>query len=268
MSYRQYRPPPDWPEEMNRTYPALKTILVTITFFAIPAFITACDKSPTGPDSDDLKILFIGSSYLAGWDLIDMFHDLAKEAGKEVWIGEEVISGKYLEYHAISPHTERKINNREWDYIIMQGGCTTVAYPETQHQVIPPYVRHDAYGALDLLQRKIWANHAGTRPVFMMPWAFEDGLLWIDGQDDTRADMQLLIYENTLAWADSFDLSIAPVGWAFHTVIEARPFLHYLHVEDYNHAEKRGAYLAACVFFVTVFQESVAGNALLPAGGQ
>ena len=185
---------------------------------------------------------------------------LAAEADQQVWIGEEVISGKFLEYHAVSPHTDRKIRNRKWDYIIMQGGGTTVAYPETQHQVIPPYIHHDAHGALDILQRKIWANHADTRPVFMMPWAFEDGLLWIQGQTDTFFDMQQLIYDRTLAWADELDLAVAPVGWAFYRVLEARPFAHYLHVSDYNHASKRGAYLAACVFFVSVFQESVADN--------
>ncbi len=241
---------------MKRTITAASGIILAI---AVVSTISACESRPTGPGPDAIKVLFIGSSYFAGNDLIGMFQFLADEGGKDVWIGEEVISGKFLDYHALSTHTENRIKNQKWDFVLMQGGGTPVAYPQTAHLVIPPYVYHNAYTALDLLKRKIWANHPESRPVFMMPWAFEDGLLWVEGQSDTYADMQELIFENSVAWGDSLDLTIAPVGWAFNTVIAERPYEHYLHISDWNHASLRGSYLAACVLYVTLFQESVEG---------
>ncbi|MFC1629447.1 hypothetical protein ACFL3H_10120 [Gemmatimonadota bacterium] len=241
---------------MRKLIPAVSGIILAL---AVVVTTTACASRPVGPGPDAIKVLFIGSSYFAGNDLIGMFHSLADEGGKDIWIGEEVISGKFLDYHALSSSTDKRIRNQDWDFVLMQGGGTPVAYPQTAHLVIPPYEYHNAYAALDLLVRKIWANHPGSRPVFMMPWAFEDGLLWVDGQSDTYADMQELIFEHSVAWGQALDLTIAPVGWAFNSVLAERPYEHYLHVSDWNHASLKGSYLAACVFYVTLFQEGVAG---------
>ena len=95
--------------------------------------------------------------------------------------------------------------------------------------------------------------------IFCMPWAFEDGMLW-KGWDDDYEDMQIKIYNNTLKYSKEVGFGIAPVGWAWNTVLkEKNDTLHYLHLSDWNHPSLRGSYLMACVIFSTIFQESCCG---------
>lgn len=214
-----------------------------------------------GPEPDDLTVLFIGSSYFDVNDLPGIFERFAAEAGKHVFVRREILSGHYLDYFAQNAGTEAAIKQREWDYVVLQGGCQNAAYPETHHMITPNSGYHPVYPALATLQAKVKANHASTRTVYMMPWAFEDGMTWVEGQTDTYDDMQQHIYDNTLAWADSLELTVAPVGWAWRTVLSEDPPQHYLHLPDWNHPSIRGSYLSALVIFATLFAESVAGVA-------
>jgi hypothetical protein len=218
----------------------------------------ACGSDePAGPGPDDLLVLFIGSSYFEYNDLPGIFERLAIESGKEVYVRREVVSGRYLDYFAENTITEQVIQEQDWDYVLLQGGCQNAAYPDTHHIITPGSGYHPVYPALETLKAKIEANHAASRMVYMMPWAFEDGMTWVEGMTDTYQDMQEKIYDNTLRWADSLEISVAPVGWAWYDVLADDPPLHYLHLPDWNHPNLRGSYLSASVIFATVFVESV-----------
>ena len=115
-----------------------------------------------------LKILFIGSSYFGYNNLPDLFLNLVNSSGKEVFIGNQVASG-YLSDHANSTSTEIKINERDWDYVILQGVGSVTAYPNY-------YTAHPVYPALETLQEKILNHCESTKIVFCLPWAFEDGM--------------------------------------------------------------------------------------------
>ena len=85
-------------------------------------------------------------------------------------------------------------------------------------------------------------------------------MIWY-GWPDTYADMQTKIYENTLQYSNDLDFVVAPVGWAWYTVLEENNYpLHYLHMSDWNHPSLKGSYLIACVIYSTIFQESSIGN--------
>jgi hypothetical protein len=218
----------------------------------------ACGSDePAGPGPDDLLVLFIGSSYFEYNDLPGIFERLAIESGKEVYVRREVVSGRYLDYFAENTITEQVIQEQDWDYVLLQGGCQNAAYPDTHHIITPGSGYHPVYPALETLKAKIEANHADSRTVYMMPWAFEDGMTWVEGQTDTYQDMQEKIYDNSLRWADSLEITLAPVGWAWYDVLADDPPLHYLHLSDWNHPSLRGSYLSASVIFATVFVESV-----------
>ncbi len=212
---------------------------------------------PEAPEADDLKVLFIGSSYLAVNDMPGIFREFAQRAGKRVFIRREVLSGHYLDYFAASAHTEQVIAEQEWDYVLLQGGCQNAAYPDSHADITPNSGYHPVLPALDALKGKIDSNHGGTRTVYMLPWAFEDGMTWVPGQTDTYADMQQKIRDNALLWADSLGLAVAPVGWAWYQVLKDGAPVHHLHTSDWNHPNWRGSYLSAAVVFATVFEESV-----------
>jgi hypothetical protein len=151
--------------------------------------------------------------------------------------------------------TEAKINEREWDYVILQGVGRLVAYPDS----LPN--DHPVYPALVTLRNKIRSNCASTKMVFCLPWAFEDGMTWLAGWTDDYREMQLKAYGNTLTYSDEIGFVIAPVGWVWNTVLrEQRYPLHYLHLSDWNHPSLRGSYLMACVIYSTIYQEGTVGT--------
>jgi hypothetical protein len=203
---------------------------------------------------DTCEILLIGSSYFNYNNLKDLIKNLADSSDIEIYIEMHGQNGLYLSDHASSLATEAKINERDWDYVILQGVGVLIAYPEH-------FTDHLVYPALITLRDKIYANCESTRMVFQMPWAFEDGMTWYQNWTDTYEDMQIHIYENTLQYSEEIGFEIAPVGWAWYAVLEEYNYpLHYLHMSDWNHPSLKGSYLMACVIYSTVFQESTVGN--------
>jgi hypothetical protein len=70
-----------------------------------------------------------------------------------------------------------------------------------------------------------------------------------------------MVYNNTLLFSEELGFQVAPVGWAWYEAIKNRPGIK-LFQADYNHPAMAGSYLTACVLYVSVFLESVEGNAL------
>ena len=200
---------------------------------------------------DTCEILLIGSSYFNYNNLKDLIKNLADSSNIEIFIEMHGQNGLYLADHASSSATEAKINERDWDYVILQGVGMLVAYPDS----FPD--NHPVYPALVTLRDKIHANCESTRMVFQMPWAFEDGMTWYQNWTDTYEDMQIHIYNNTLQYSEEIGFEIAPVGWAWYAVLKEYNYpLHYLHMSDWNHPSYKGSYLMACVIYSTIFQES------------
>ncbi len=239
--------------------PTVLLLLLTLTTAGACDILGPEEPAWGNPDPGDLKVLFIGASYLAVNDLPGLFRGLAEAAGKEVFVAGRVQSGYYLDFFAGDEATTRAIRDQEWDYVILSGGCQTAAYPDTHHLIKGDWGHHDPYPALQVLKRKVLANHPGTTVVYMMPWAFEDGMTWIPGQTDDYFEMQDKIRDNSLAWRDSLDLVIAPVGMAWRAVMEWNVPVHYLHMSDWNHPAPRGSFLAAATLYATVFRESAEG---------
>ncbi|MEZ5357702.1 MAG: hypothetical protein R3F48_02655 [Candidatus Zixiibacteriota bacterium] len=216
------------------------------------------------PDSTPYEILFIGSSYFTYNNLPGLVRELATEMGKTFTIHEHTMNGLYLADHAVLTSTEDKINERAWDYIVLQGVGRLMAYPDS----FPD--DHPVYPALVTLKSKIMANCEDTKIIFQMPWAYEDGMIWLSGWTDEYPQMQQKIYDNTLDYSDSIGFIISPVGWAWNTVLYEQSYpLHYLHLSDWNHPSLRGSYLMACTIYSTIFKESIVGasySAGLPSG--
>lgn len=210
-----------------------------------------------GPISDPCKILLIGSSYFYSNDLAGLLENLCISAGKDVYIDKYYPCGLYLAHHALSDVTEAKIREQKWDFIVLQGVGTNTAYPDH-------YDEYPVFPALVTLKQKILENNPATQIIYSMPWAFEDGMTWLEGWKDEYSDMQMKIYKYTLKLSDSAGVAIAPVGYAWLKVLQEKRYpLHYLHISDWNHPSMKGSYLMACVLYSTIFMESLNGNAFM-----
>jgi len=197
------------------------------------------------PNCDNCRILFIGSSYLsyAGNDVVDIFSKFCGKAGKQVSIDTSIEGGfrlnRHIEYHP----TIDKINSQGWDYVVLQGNSAYVS-KEKWHQYLVPY--------LTGFRQIIKDHYDKTSIIYMMPWAYLDGLTFIEGETDTYKEMQLNIYNNSIEIAQSIDISIAPAGWAWHKSME-QEYSELLYLNDLNHQTFEGAYLTASVLYSTIF---------------
>jgi hypothetical protein len=213
----------------------------------------------TVSEAPPVKVLFLGSSYFYYNKLPAKFKMLAQTGGQKVIVDHHYLPAGYLDDHSESPTTEARINSQAWDYVLLQGVGSIMAFPDRHQYIFPPYVRHELKKALITLKQKIEANCSRTKMVYCMPWAFEDGTLWLPGYSHTYFVMQQLIYDNTLKFSDEVGFVIAPVGWAWNKVMKENTQLHYLFQSDFNHPSLRGSYLMACVIYSTLFLEETNG---------
>lgn len=227
--------------------------IVIITIFLVSSILSPSFVSIDQFDDSSLEVLFIGSSYFNFNSLPNLVNDLALSSGKEIFIDHIGNNGLYLDDHAYSVETEAKINERDWDYVVLQGAGPNSAYPDY-------FTDHPLYPSLERLKEKIQHNCASSKMVYCMAWAFEDGMTWYQDWTDTYEDMQLKIYDTVLEYANEIGFMIAPVGWSWYKVLEEKEYpLHYLHMGDWNHPSLKGSYLMACTIFSTLFVEPSIG---------
>lgn len=233
-------------------------VLITMALFVlscteedITGLYNEDPKVDPDPPADTLKVLFIGSSYTHYFDLPGMFEQLARNAGKTVFVDRILFGGQHLTDLCRNTEVSAKIKTAQWDYVSLQGGSGNLVYPELWPQCVG--------SGLDCLCLRISSNCETSIPVYFMPWAFKDGVTWVEGYTDTYEVMQQKIYDETLSMAESRDLMIAPVGMAWKSVIAFKPEMD-LFDPDKSHPSLEGSYLAACVFFSTLFQEALDDN--------
>ena len=81
------------------------------------------DDDQEEPKAGDITVLFIGSSYLEFNNVPSRFGELARKAGKDVFVKGHTYLGQPLAFHASSFAATAVIREREWDYIVLQGGA-------------------------------------------------------------------------------------------------------------------------------------------------
>ena len=205
---------------------------------------------------DTVKVLFIGNSLTGYNNMPGLLEQLAITSQKSIFIDKFIWYGMSLEEISERPQISDKLSQHNWDYVVLQGGCHNAAYPETHHIIISFADYRPLLPTLRKLRDMVLENCADTRVVYFLPWAFKDGITWVPGYSDTYFDMQEKILENSLKFADSLNLMIAPVGWAFYQVIRQRSDIELFN-PDWSHASLEGSYLAACVFYSTFFEQKV-----------
>lgn len=130
---------------------------------------------------------------------------------------------------------DRLLAERTWDAVVLQGASfDPVDQPEDFHH----YGRLLAGKARDAGAKRIVLYQTWTRV------------------DETNKQQTVIAGYDQLA--RELDAEIAPVGQAFLRAVEAWTDIG-LYVEDGLHANDRGSYLSACVFFMTLTGQSPLG---------
>ena len=230
--------------------------LAAVLVCAAGGVLTACggdravehsDSGCAGPRSPAVcHILFIGNSYTYANDLPLMLTRLAA-AGTHVIETESLTTGgATLAEHVASPETAIALGSPKWNVVVLQ-----------EQSEIPASLRErqaSMYPAASRLVEMI--TDRNTQPMLYLTWAHQDG--WPENDLPTYSSMQSAVDTGDLNLASKLHVSVAPVGYAWAATLgqEARARLWS---SDGSHPTAAGTYLAACVFYATIFRESPTG---------
>ncbi|HYV35228.1 MAG TPA: DUF4886 domain-containing protein [Gemmataceae bacterium] len=201
-------------------------------FLAIAVFCVAIAPAQAQEKQKPVRVLFIGNSFTFVNDLPNMIAELAK-AVKQLPLehGQETPGGCSFEKHWKDGKAATKIAAGPWDYVVLQ--------EQSQRPLTGRAVMFEFATKLD---GEIKKHKAKT--LLYQTWARQD--------EPTKQDALSKAY---LDLGKELKASVAPVGTAWQNALQKNPKL-VLHAADKSHPCKTGTYLAACVFYGTIYAKS------------
>jgi len=208
------------------------------------------------------KVLFLGNSYTSANNLPLLVKNIALSFGDSLFTDQNVPGGHTYKLHTTNTTTLSKIQAQEWDYVILQ--------EQSQIPSLTPVIVGSDYSVPHsiTLNNLIKGNNPCSETVFYMTWGRENGDASFCAQHPpvcTYAGMQQELRNTYMLMADSNKATVSPVGAAWKTVRDSFPSIQ-LYTGDGSHPNIYGSYLAACVFYVTLFQKSCIGSTSIPIG--
>lgn len=217
---------------------------------------------PASLFSQSYEALFLGNSYTFYNDLPNLVSSIANSMGDTLTVESNSPGGWKLEDHAQAGSTsQQKITEKEWDFVIIQAQSQEPSFHPTQ-------VAQQTYPYAEAIVNAVEDNYECTEPIFFMTWGRKNG----DSQNGefyppiaTYLGMQQRLRESYLEMGLDNEATVAPAGMAWKKSIQDNPDFE-LYSGDESHPNAAGSYLAACVFYCTIFQESCVGSTYLPNG--
>lgn len=210
------------------------------------------------------RILFIGNSYTSVNNLPQLITGIANSKSDSVIYDTSTPGGYTFYSHCINPVTWQKIRSQKWDVVVLQGQSQEPSFP-------PASVMAQVYPYVHQLTDSIRSNNACTEIVLYMTWGRKNADMDYCSTYTPVCSyngMQARLRESYMMFKDSFKTSVAPVGVAWKTFRNSYPLVD-LYAADESHPSLQGSYLAACVFYASIFKKTVIGslyNPSLPAG--
>lgn len=215
-----------------------RTALIALLAVSLPAYISASEPAK--------NILFIGNSFTYyNNGLHNHFNRFVRAAGidgdKEASVRIMTISGARLSEHA--PALVPMLERADWDVVVLQGHS---------YETIKRESREHFARAVRAFDRKI--KETGAATALYMTWAYAD-----------RPEMTAVIERAYSALGNVTNATVVPVGLAFARAGETHPDIDLL-IADKKHPTLAGTYLAAAVFFASLYESSPAGLDYVPRG--
>jgi hypothetical protein len=204
---------------------------------------------------NSLRALFIGNSYMGVNNLPSMVSDLSTSLGDVLLIDSNTPGGQTFQNHAANPINYQKMAEQPWDYIILQGQSQEPSFPygQVNTQTLPYAVQ---------LADSAKAIQPCSQVNYFMTWGRQNG----DPQWDsinTFDKMNGRLRDAYLRIADSANAAVSPVAVAWKYVRDNHPNIN-LYQQDGSHPSLEGSYLAACVFYTSLFHKSSVGSTYNP----
>jgi hypothetical protein len=192
------------------------------------------------------RVFFIGNSYTAVNDLPTVFSDLAWSGGHRVETGVRAPGGATLLDHSHSSDTKDALASSQWDIVVLQEQSEIPSVESLRQTFFYP-------GARDLVPL---IRDGGAHPMFFVTWAHRNG--WPINRLPDYSSMQSALDDGYLFIAHEQNAALAPVGVAWASVVSQGGETG-LWQDDGSHPTAKGTYLAAAVFYASVFLQSPVG---------
>ena len=200
------------------------------------------------PQQGKLRVLFIGNSYTYFNNLPQLVSGLAASAKPAQTIETEMVTvgGATLKSLWTGGKPQAALANGKWDYVVLQEQSTLgmSRMVDGIPQISDPKNFHEAVRMIDPEIKK-----TGAKPLLYMTWARKDS-----------PDKQPLLTDAYQSIGKELGDPVVPVGLAWQAALKAKPALE-LHVADKSHPNPAGSYLAACVFYATLYGKTPEGLA-------
>lgn len=202
----------------------MKSILLTLLASLLPFF----GAFSAEPAPSKVRVLFIGNSFTIANNLPGIIAAMAAGSGKELDFFPSLIGGARLERHWQEGKALAKIQEGNWDYVVLQ---------EESHTPLKDKASMLTNGAL--FDAEIHKTKART--LLFMTWI----------RENSRANYP----QHAAAYAElssHLKARIVPVGTAWETALSSGhpPDLYNA---DKHHPSPAGSYLAACVFYRVLY---------------
>jgi hypothetical protein len=211
------------------------------------------------PVSKKIRVLFLGNSYTFVNNLPQLIKDVALAQGDTLIFDSHLPGGYTFNNHFYNATSLAKISAGNWDYVVLQAQSQEPAFSPAQvsGQTLPFAIKLDSL---------INASNPCANTVFYETWGRKFGDVAncpFYPPVCTYTGMQNRLKESYKLFADTVNDVMAPVGEAFRKVISTNTLIN-LYQSDDSHPSLEGSYLAACVFYETLFQRSVLSNTYNP----
>jgi len=188
-------------------------------------------------------ILFVGNSYTYYNNMPQMVADIASSFGDTVSFDQSTPGGASLYGHSQNQTTLDKINQQDWDYVVLQD--------QSQNPSLSPsYVNANVYPYAQSLVNAIEQNYNCSEPLFYMTWGRKYG-----DQSNcnnyppvcTYLGMQQRLRDSYINMGNTNNASVSPVGVAFKNSIA-----HDSTIDLYNNDNSHPSVwkLFSCLYFL------------------
>jgi hypothetical protein len=221
-------------------------------FLTVIVLIALLAASQVNGQSVTKKVLFLGNSYTSVNNLPQMISNVANSMGDTLEWDVEAPGGSYLYDHLTSTTSVSKIEQGNWDYVVLQEQSQAPTLPYFQIPVVFEYARK--------LDSVIVNANPCTETQFYMTWGRKNGdPLYFQVyspyySDDTYEYMDSLLQARYMHMADTNNAEVSPVGAVWNYIRQ-----NHLNIElyqpDESHPSVAGTYLAACCFYTSLFRK-------------
>lgn len=225
------------------------------------SLILLCTCVSIDTSSAPKRILFLGNSYTQVNDLPNTVFNIAQSLGDSIYTESNTPGGYTLQLHSTDATSIAKIQQGNWDYVVIQAQSQEPSFS-------PAQVQANTYPYAAILDSIVNASNTCAETIFFMTWGRKNG----DASNCasyppvcTYEGMQQRLRESYLEMAMNNNASVAPVGVAWKACRDSSPTIE-LYNPDESHPGINGTYLTACVFYSSIFHKSSVGSNYLISG--